>query len=498
MRRLALTLLLCLCTVFVSAASFTAADQGFSITLNSKWKANTETGSEVLNLKSGANKINAIPLEKCNNAKCLEKIIANRIKQVKNKKFKLIKNTYSGEEIKRTEFSTLDPLLSFSYTANGTHYTEGYFTSGGKGYKIEIVGLPYAEAELNLSFISPKPKEIEDLPIITEEEPLQEENIQAPLVEETKRQTLAETFSTKQEIQKEKKKNITIPRKLYKLIFVIFIYLLVVVGFFSFNLFFAQTPDKTPTNPKSFYPIRGARLYGSPDLFLRFYDSQGQNFIITSQRWGSFLVVSGLYGALFFTLVHFVLFSFAEQQGIDSHKVLFNTALSLCYLFAVFGLIFTVTGKVLDIMFPPAIYVYNDKGSIAFKIIRRGSGLFNYAYLVLSEADTVVYRLETPKLFLRRKWMLFDKHGELAVILENSLPKALGRKLLGHLGGTLRANYTVRGKNESKGQIMSFRSIKARFQVDIDKPQAFPAMAMLVTAAVISVVNRDKYYPWFN
>lgn len=497
MRRLALTLLLCLCNVLGFAVSFTAIDQGFSITLNPKWREVPSSDTQVLNLRSGQNKINAIPLEKCNNVTCLEKIIAGRIKQVKNKQFKLIKNTYSGEEIKRTEFSTLDPLLSFSYVANGKPYTEGYFTSGSKAYKMEIVGLPYAEAELNLSFIAPKPKEVEDLPVITEEEPLKEENIQAPQVEETQRQTLSETLSSKQELQKEKKYVFAVPRKLYNLIFIIFAYLLILVGFFSFNLFFAQMPDDTPTNPKSFYPIRGARLYGSPDLFLRFFDSQGQNFIVTAQRWGSFLVVFGLYGALFFTLAHFVINAFAEQ-GIDSHKVLVNTIMSLCYVFAIFGLIFAVAGKVLDLMFPPAIYIYNDKGSIAFKIVRRGSGLFNYAYLVLADEDNVVYRLETPKIFLLRKWMLFDKQGELAVIKEDSLAKAFGRKLLGHLGGTFRATYNVRGKNESKGQIMSLRNIKARFQIDIDKPQAFPATAMLVTAAVIYVVDRDKYYPWFN
>lgn len=497
MRKLAITILLCLCSVLGFAVSFTAIDQGFSITLNSKWKEVPSSDTQVLNLRNGQNKISAIPLERCNNVTCLEKIISNRIKQVKTKKFKLIKNTYSGEEIKRTEFSTLDPLLSFSYVANGKPYTEGYFTSGTKAYKMEIVGLPYAEAELNLSFIAPKPKEVDDLPLITDEEPLQEENIQAPQVEETKRQTLAETFSSKQELQKEKKYVFAVPRKLYNLIFIIFAYLLILVGFFSFNLFFAQTHDNTPTNPKSFYPIRGARLYGSPDLFLRFYDSQGQNFIVTSQRWGSFLVVLGLYGALFFALAHFVINAFAEQ-GIDSHKVLVNTILSLCYLFAIFGLIFAAAGKVLDFMFPPAIYIYNDKGSIAFKIIRRGSGLFNYAYLALSEADNVVYRLETPKIFLLRKWMLFDKEGKLAMIKEDSLAKALGRKLLGHLGGTFRASYNIKGKNESKGQIISLRNIKAKFQVDIDKPQAFPATAMLVTAAIISIVNRDKYYPWFN
>jgi len=56
----------------------------------------------------------------------------------------------------------------------------------------------------------------------------------------------------------------------------------------------------------------------------------------------------------------------------------------------------------------------------------------------------------------------------------------------------------VEGKNESKGQIVSFRKASTNFRIDIDKPQAFPHIAMLAAASVIFTKNRDKFYPWFD
>ena len=97
-----------------------------------------------------------------------------------------------------------------------------------------------------------------------------------------------------------------------------------------------------------------------------------------------------------------------------------------------------------------------------------------------------------------RKWIVFDKENQIAVIRESSFLKAFARKLLGHLGGSLRSDYAVEGRNDSKGKIISFRKATTNFQIDIDKPQAFPHIAMLAAAAVIFTKNRDRFYPWFN
>ena len=87
---------------------------------------------------------------------------------------------------------------------------------------------------------------------------------------------------------------------------------------------------------------------------------------------------------------------------------------------------------------------------------------------------------------------------QIATIKESSFLKAFARKLFGHLGGTLRTNYLIEGKNESKGSILSFRKATTNFQIDIDKPQAFSPSALLTASAVIFTKNRDKFYPWFD
>ena len=383
MRKINLTILLCLLTLSCFSASFTSEDKAFSIPLTKKWQSTKTQNTEVLKVKNKDKQITVSKLKQCNNAECLDKSVKSKIKQLKKQQAKIIKNTYSGEEIKRTEFSTLDPILYFSYTLDGTSYTEGYFLADSKGYKIEISGLTYLEAERNIiSVIEPKPKEVQDLPLITEEEPLVEESISAPEIQETERQTLSETLSSKNTEQKPQTK-LNRSKKVSVILIIIIVYLLVAFGFFAYNLCFYQIADKTPTNPNSVYPMRGTRMYGSPDLFFKVYDSQGHNFIVTSQRWSSFLKEYGFYGAIIFFLIHFVISSMVNK-AITADTILTNTTLSACYLFAGLGLIFTLAGYILDFVFPAPIFVYTDKGTVLFKIIRRSSRLFTYSYLALT------------------------------------------------------------------------------------------------------------------
>ena len=499
MREITFTFLLCLLNLSCFAASFSPKDGSFSISLPPKWQSVKITNDEVLNLKKGTSKIIISKLANCNNLACLENAANSEVKQIKSKKFKLVKNTYSGEEIKKSEFSTLDPYLYFNYSAGNVNYTEGYFLADSKGYKIEISNLSHTDADLYISFIAPKPKEIKDIPLITDEEPIIEENIAAPEVQKEEEQPITQTLPTQENLTKttlqQRVPRFIVSHKFTIIILIVFVYLAVVMGCFVYNFIFSSMPYKEPTNPKSFYPIMGTRLYGSPDLFFKLYDSQGHNFIVTSQRWSSFLKEYGFYGCIGFTLLHFIISSL-NRQGFPS--IWFNTALSVCYLFAAFGLIFMIAGYILDIVFPAPIFIYTDKGKILFKIIRRSKGLFGYSYLVMANAYTVVFRLETKKIFFLRKWTLFYNDNKIAFIRETSFIKALARKLFGHLGGSLRANYLVEGKNESKGKILSLRKVTTNFQIDIDKPQAFPPAAMLAAAAVIFTKNRDKFYPWFD
>lgn len=497
MRKLGFAVFLFLLSATCFAKSFNSKDGSFSISLPQKWQSAKLVNNEVLNIKKGTSKIIVSKLLNCNELSCMENAANTRIRQIKNKKFKLVKNTYSGEEIKKSEFSTLDPYLYFSYSANGINYTEGYFLADSKGYKIGLVNIPYKDADLYLSFIAPKPKEVKDLPLITDEKPVLEETIPAPEAEKQDLQPLPELLpSTGTTVKKQEQKRLSVPQKFSILVLIIFAYISVALFFFVYNFVFSPLPYKTATNPNSVYPIMGSRLYGSPDLFFKLYDNQGQNFIVTSQRWSSFLKESGFYGAIFFTLCHFTIVSILKQGFTSS--LWYNTSLSLCYLFAGLGLIFMLAGYILDILFPAPVFIYSDKGKILFKIVRRNNGILGFSYLVLSDAYNVEYRIETKKIFFRRKWTVFNGEDQISVIRENSLLRAFARKLFGHLGGSLRANYSVEGKNESKGQIISFRKATTNFQIDIDKPQAFPHTAMLAAAAIIFTKNRDKFYPWFD
>ncbi len=496
MRKLGFVVFLCLLSLSCFAKSFNSKDGSFTISLPQKWQNVKTVKNEVLSLKKGNNKIIISKLENCNNLDCLENTANTRIKQLKNKKLKLTKNTYSGEELKKSEFSTLDPYLYFSYTAGGSNFTEGYFLADSKAYKIEFSGISNTDADLYLSFIAPKPKEIEDLPLITDEDHLVEENISAPEAQKPEWQPLPNNLPDNKTQEETKNQKPYISKKFTIVASLVFIYLSVMFFFFVYNFVFSPLMYKKQTNPKSFYPIIGTRLYGSPDLFFKLYDNQGHNFIITSQRWSSFLKEYGFYGAISFTLLHLIIYSLMRQDFTSS--IWFNTALSLCYLFAGFGLIFMLGGYILDILFPAPIFVYTDKGKILFKIIRRNNGLFKYSYLVLTSAYTVVFRIETCKIFFQRKFKIFEKDEQIATITESSLLKAFARKLFGHLGGSLRTDYLITGKNESKGKILSFRRATANFQIDIDKPQAFSPAALLTASAVIFTKNRDKFYPWFD
>ncbi len=496
MRKITFTFFLCLLNLSCFAASFSPKDGSFNISLPPKWQKVKTLNNEVLSLKKGTSKIKVFALKNCKDLACLEKTANTKVKQIKDKKFKLVKNTYSGEEIKKSEFSTLDPYLYFSYTAENINYTEGYFLADSKGYKIELSNLPHKDADLYLSFIAPKPKEVKDIPLITDEKPLVEENIAAPEIQKPEEQPNIQNLQDTKFVQETKIQKPNVSKKFAIIISLLFIYISVVFIFFVYNFVFSPLMYKTQTNPNSLYPIVGSRLYGSPDLFFKLYDNQGHNFIITSQRWSSFLKEYGFYGALGFTLLHLIISSLLKQEF--SSSLWFNTSLSVCYLFTAFGLVFMLGGYILDIIFPAPIFVYTDKGKILFKIIRRNSGFLKYSYLVLTNAYTVIFRLETKKIFFMRKWIVFEQDNQIAIIKENSFLKALGRKLLGHLGGSLRTNYVIEGKNESKGQILSSRKAITNFHIDIDKPQALTSTAMIAAAAVIFTKNRDKFYPWFD
>ena len=99
----------------------------------------------------------------------------------------------------------------------------------------------------------------------------------------------------------------------------------------------------------------------------------------------------------------------------------------------------------------------------------------------------------------RRSWKLLSKDRiEFASITERSAKRATARMLCGHLWGMLRADYDITGAMESHGVIENTHALFNKSVCNLDKPEAVQARDLLAISLLISIRDRDKWYPWFN
>lgn len=480
------------------AVLFTAADKSFTIDLPSSWQRVEPVGDEVLSLKrdNAAMKISQIPA--CNNFNCIDARVNKDLDFVKAKKFRVLENTYSGEIIKRTEFSTGDPLLSFNYSVAAVDFTTAYFLADGKAYYVGIKGIPYVEADLILSFIAPAAKptdatqgapaprhpgtDIYDEYIDEDEAPL-------PLKPAAPAQPAAPVPA---------KRDAAYDFDGVKIGFVLTgVYFLIFFMAFALRMFM---PGKitAAANPRSSYPVKGMRLYGSPDLFFKLHDNQGNNYIATCSRWGSIFMGFGLATAVFFFALK-INADYAYTNGLLTvHVAIVNTVVSLSALLSVLGLIIFALGLMLNLLFTSKYYLYSDKGALVFKCVRKGFHPFREEYVAVDDKSAIIFRMRRDRFTPQRRWLIYDNTDKIAVIQEQSFIKAILRMLLGHMCGFLRADYDIKARMGSSGKILSYGRIFTYLRAEIDKPDAVNSAIILTACAVIFMRDRDKWHPWVN
>ena len=493
------------------AALFTAPDKSFTIDLLAGWKVYPKKGA-VLFAQHGKSTFTITPIIKCNELNCIKDALKKDQANVKAKKYKIIVNTYTGETVKQTEFSTSDPLLSFNYTGGGTDYTLGYFLANLKAYKVEIKGVTDKEAEFMLSFISPAPHsvgfsgaggaaEMNDLQmgdISIDEQPIVEEDIFDRVEEDDSSVSSVIIEDSKPKQENKVKVNLKSPGKAGWLIIIALVYFLVILCLFAVKTFFPAVQVRSQANPRSAYPIRGTRFYGSPDLFFRFYDNQGANYIATAPRWGSIFTGIGFLAALVFFMLKMLVIFVITSGYVKLHPVVINTLLSLCSLFSVFGLLLFAAGLLTSFIFVSKFYFYSDKGSMAFRCVQQGFSFVKEEYAVADNENAILFRIGRERFHLTRHWTVYKGEEIIAVIKEQSLSKALLRKCFGHLCGFLRTDYLISGRMDSKGSIKYDKNIFVSICCDMDKPEAVDSKIMMIACAVISMRDRDKWYPWVN
>ncbi len=519
MKNFLFIIFLCLSTA-VNAAVFTSKDGQFTMDLPSGWSESrtTATGA-VLSVVKGSARIDIKALPSCQDEACIDKKTQADLADVKKKKMEVVGNTYTGEEIKRIDFSTGDPFFYISFFTPKNDFSSGYFLIGQKAYSILAKDLSYAQTDLIFSFISPvqsitpsmemdltdgRAYDIEAVPAVTEESLISPNNLQKvehlPTEQPKVSTAKAPAF---------KRPNTLVTRNMPPyikqlgrgfdiVVLCLFLFVFLQAGTLLSKIFFRKKPEEALVNPNSSFPIHFRRLYGTPSLIFRAKDNQGNVLISLSSRWDSLFLFGGIVLVVTAVLIMAVTGLFESTHIVNVSAFAYNTVYSAVSLIIPLGFVIFICGALWSLLVLRQFALYDAKGYKAVYIMQRGFGLKKECYLAYFVKSKEVLLLERKRFSFLRKWQILDKNRHvLAHITEESLPLALLRKLTGHLWGFLRASYRIEGAMQSSGRIANHRTIFNTFTCNIDKPQALSARDLLVASLLINIRDRDKWYPWF-
>jgi len=517
--------------------TFTAADGSFTLDMPAGWTAvkNPAPGS-VLAIQKGPSRLD-VKTVSCSTETCIEEKINADLADVKRKKMQVVGNTYTGEEIKRIEFSTGEPFFYISFFTSKNDFGAGYFLINGKAYSVLAKDLTYAETDLIFSFISPRKPEpqtpalemnlndprayqIAALPSVDEEIlsaplPAAQESAQTAAVQESAPQTqTGPDFSAWKTALKKRLARFQTNTLLSDgmppyvrrlghafdaLIVLFFLYagLLVCAGIL--RLFIRRKKTDAPANPNSLYPIRFKRLYGTPSLIFRAKDNQGNVLISLSARWDSLFLFSGM-TLILLTFLTLAVLGLGEHAGLlPLSAFAYNTLYSACSLAIPLGAVIFFCGVMWAQLVLREITLFDRKGKKAAVILQKGFGLTRERYEIYFARSKDVLTVTRKRFAPRRSWQLFNREGNLlADVSETSALRAWLRKFCGHLWGFLRADYDVTGQMDSTGKIQNDHAAFDAFTCTLDKPQALNARDMLAVSLLINIRDKDKWYPWFN
>ncbi len=515
---------------FLQAGVFSSKDGAFTLDMPAGWvEVKNPPQDGVLSIQNANARLD-VKTVACQTETCIEEKITADLADVKSKKMKVVGNSYTGEEIKRIEFSTGDPFFYISFFTPKTDFSSGYFLIDGKAYSILAKNLTYAQTDLIFSFISPLEKapapealemdlqdprayDIAALPAV------QEETLTVPLEAAAPAPTVQtvepkKTFRTYLRSLKNRAAALKINTLLSKRMppylqrlghgFDALIALLVL--FFALQgltlllrPFIHPRKNTTPTNPNSLYPIRFVRLYGTPSLIFRAKDNQGNVLISLSSRWDSLFLFSGLW-VIILTLLVLTATSVGEKSGLlPLSAFAYSTIYSACSLVIPLGAVVFFCGVVWSQLVLREITLFDRKGKKAAIVLQKGFGIFQERYEIYFARSKDVLTVTRKRFSFKRSWRMFNREGNaLAQITERSFWRTLLRKVCGHQWGFLRADYVIKGQMDSQGSLESMHTVFNQFVCNLDKPQALNARDLLAVALLINIRDKDKWYPWFN
>ncbi len=532
--------------VVARATTFTSTDNAFTLDMPSGWtEVSPLPAKNVLSLQKGPARID-IKTIACTTETCIEQKINNDLVEVKRKNMQVVGNSYTGEEVKRIEFSTGEPFFYISFFSAKNDFGAGYFLINSNAYSILARNLSYAETDLIFSFISPVVSQEARTPQSTENSPAQpialemdlkdpraydiaavpsveEEPVEIPQVQATAAEPASQPKVSAPQKQSGFKSRLRFLKKRLQHVkpqllapnmppyirqlghgFDVLIGLILLFGILQglalFLQFFKSKQRSTPNaNPNSLYPIHFVRLYGTPSLIFRAKDNQGNILISLSSRWDSLFLLLGIL-TIVTTLLALSITGFSQNNHLlPLSSFAYNTLYTAYSLFIPLGLVFLICGIIWGQLVLREISLFNHKGQKVAMILQKGFGLLQERYEIYFARSKEVVIVTRKRFSWLRNWQMYSRQGQQLAQLKETAPfKALVRKLCGHLCGLLRADYTISGQMETSGTLSNAHTAFDKFVCEIDKPQALSARDLLAVSLLINIRDRDKWYPWFN
>ena len=522
-----------------SAELFTAADRSFNLDMPAGWSTvGNPPERSVLSAQKGEARLDVKTVD-CTTENCLDRMINNDVAEVKAKQMTVVKNTYTGEEIKRVELATGEPFYYISFYTPKNDFSAGYFLINGKGYSILGKNITYAETDLIFAAISPTvhpqingpatmQDEIGEIDLLhtydTETMPdVDVENLaEDPVItpQETKTSLPITTPQKQTFLSKLKNKMATRWRQtsfntLVTPAFPPFIRELghgydVLMGiiclFFAgwlgagvVRLFVRPKQLEITSNPNALYPIKIQRRYGTPSLIYRAKDNQGNVLTALCVRWDALFMFFGIV-IMLVALAVLAGTSLCEQfKLIPASPFVFNTVYSVSSLVLPIGFVIFFCGIVWGQISMTEITLFDNKGKKAAVILQKGYSFTHEHYQIYFAKSKEIMLAQRKRFTWRRSWKLLSKDRiEFATVTERSALRATLRMLCGHLWGMLRADYDIAGAMESHGVLENTHALFNQSVCNMDKPEAVQARDLLAISLLISIRDRDKWYPWFN
>lgn len=532
---------LCLTAAIPCAADlFTSQDGRFTMDMPAGWtRAKDTPQGGVLALQKKDARLD-IKTADCTTETCLDEHINHDLAEVKAKQMTIIKNTYTDEEIKRMEFSTGEPFYYIHFYTPKNDFSAGYFLLNGQGYSALAKNITYAEADLIFATIAPvlqQPQQIPatstvqdevgeidllhsydtqampDVEVNDLEEPLAATPAQAPA---TAQKVSSSLSPVKQILRKLKIRwkqfpvhtliSANMPPYIRELghvydAIILLLGIFFVLWFMAGIIRFFVHPKRLElqVNPNSLYPIKLERLYGTPSMIFRAKDNQGNILTALSNRWDSLLMFFGII-IMLVSLVTMAGASFCEQLHLlPTSAFAYNTVYAVASLVLPLGGLIFLCAIVWGQITMNEVSLFDRKGKKAAVLLQKGYSLFEERYQLFFVNSKELLLAQRKRFGLRRKWTLMSKdYIEFATVQERSVKRALVRMCCGHLWGLLRADYDISGVMASHGVIENTHALFNKSVCNIDKPEAVNARDLLALSLLISIRDRDKWYPWFN